>query len=69
MESRKARTYPVDTDEGTFQVWYQVCPAEPDVGIPYPYIEMEVEECPEGVELTDEIEDEIRSKLYWELDL
>ena len=66
----KARTVPVDIEGvGTFLVWYRICPAEPDVGIMQDYIELEVTECPAGVKLNEDMEDRIRTNLYWELDL
>lgn len=67
---RKAKSaYPVDVDGMTFRVWYQVCPAEPDVGIMYPYVEMEVEDGPLGIDITEDLEDSIRAQLESELSL
>lgn len=65
----KSKTVPIEVDGMTFHVWYKLCPAEPDVGIMYPYVEMEIEDGPMGVEITDDIEDSVRSQLYWDLEL
>jgi hypothetical protein len=65
----KSKTVTVEVDGMVFYVWYQIQPAEPDVGIMGPYIEMEIEDGPMGVEITDDIEDSVRSQLYWDLDL
>lgn len=58
----------IEVDEIVFTVWYDVYPAEPDVGIMYPYLEVDVEG-PMGIEITDDIMDSVRTQLYWNLDL
>ena len=65
----KAKTVVVEVDGMPFDVWYQICPAEPDVGIMQPYVDMEIEGGPMGVEITDDVENSVRSQLYWDLDL
>lgn len=60
MKKRSTRVTVSDID---FEVEYYVCPAEPDVGIPFPYVELIDVRCNSDIMWTDDVEATIISEI------